>query len=237
MDELQRHERVQERGDNMTKREFLDTVFTLAPNEANAIMDAFDEYVESNVVPTGRSGKERRMSKYIIEIPDGVPYVLLRREDFGITKVVPVADLEELNSDYINEHYGSLQDGAFDRGLTEAWELARAIWHDECGERSKLGCVSIQGVFDKYTAQEAIAKLKAYKDKQKEDDPIKVGDEVTHKSDLAVWKAVCIRIDGDRQHMNLMGHTGAVGYYPVDDFKKTGRHFDISSILEELRNG
>ena len=32
----------------MTKREFLDTVFTLAPNEANAIMDAFDEYVESN---------------------------------------------------------------------------------------------------------------------------------------------------------------------------------------------
>ena len=31
----------------MTKREFLDTVFALAPNEANAIMDAFDEYVES----------------------------------------------------------------------------------------------------------------------------------------------------------------------------------------------
>ena len=77
MDELQRHERVQERGDGMTKREFLDTVFALAPNEANAIMDAFDEYVESNVVPTGRSGKERRMSKYIIEIPDDVQYVLL----------------------------------------------------------------------------------------------------------------------------------------------------------------
>ena len=32
----------------MTKREFLDTVFALAPNEANAIMDAFDEYVGSN---------------------------------------------------------------------------------------------------------------------------------------------------------------------------------------------
>lgn len=32
----------------MTKREFLDAVFTLAPNEANAIMDAFDEYVDSN---------------------------------------------------------------------------------------------------------------------------------------------------------------------------------------------
>ena len=32
----------------MIKREFLDTVFALAPNEANKIMDAFDEYVESN---------------------------------------------------------------------------------------------------------------------------------------------------------------------------------------------
>lgn len=32
----------------MTKREFLDKVFALAPNEANAIMNAFDEYVESN---------------------------------------------------------------------------------------------------------------------------------------------------------------------------------------------
>jgi hypothetical protein len=37
-----------ERGDGMSKREFLDTVFALAPNEANAIMDAFDEYVDSN---------------------------------------------------------------------------------------------------------------------------------------------------------------------------------------------
>ena len=32
----------------MTKREFLDIVFAHAPNEANKIMDAFDEYVESN---------------------------------------------------------------------------------------------------------------------------------------------------------------------------------------------
>ena len=32
----------------MTKREFLDIVFALVPNEANTIMDAFDEYVDSN---------------------------------------------------------------------------------------------------------------------------------------------------------------------------------------------
>lgn len=51
----------------MTKREFLDTVFALAPNEANKIMDAFDEYVESNEphwIPCGKcihaDGKHRR---------------------------------------------------------------------------------------------------------------------------------------------------------------------------------
>lgn len=60
-----------------------------------------------------------------------------------------------------NEEKKLRLDEAFDRGLTEAWELAQAIWHNKCGERSKLGCVSIQGVFAKYTAQEAIAKLKA----------------------------------------------------------------------------
>ena len=32
----------------MTKREFLDTVFALVPKDANKIMDAFDEYVDSN---------------------------------------------------------------------------------------------------------------------------------------------------------------------------------------------
>lgn len=32
----------------MTKREFLDVVFALVPNEANAIMDAFDEYIDGN---------------------------------------------------------------------------------------------------------------------------------------------------------------------------------------------
>lgn len=79
---------------------------------------------------------------------------------------------------------------------------------------------------------------KSYRDKYEpapRSDRIEVGDEVTHKSDSVVWKAVCIHIDGDRQHMNLMGYTGAVGYYPVDDFIKTGKRYDISGILEALK--
>ena len=48
----------------MTKREFLDKVFALAPNEANAIMNAFDEYVDSNEphwIPVTKPPKDRRI--------------------------------------------------------------------------------------------------------------------------------------------------------------------------------
>ena len=153
----------------MTKREFLDTVFALAPNEANAIMDAFDEYVESNVVTTGRSGKERRMSKYIIEIPDDVQYVLLngKADNKYYTAVRPIAELEELNSDYINEHFGELQDEAYQAGLKDAWETARAlIWDTSISEYEEAG-VKVESwdgetceVLRRYPAHEAVELLR-----------------------------------------------------------------------------
>ncbi len=140
---------------------------------------------------------------------------------------------------YINNHLSILEgfcredkqkqiDDAYKRGL-------------EDGKKSKeKGCEGCKYELYGDTEDPCWHCRKSYKDKYEpapHSDRIEVGDEVTHKSDSVVWKAVCIRIDGDGRHMNLMGHTGAVGYYPVDDFKKTGRHFDIPSIMEELRNG
>lgn len=55
----------------MTKRKFLDIVFALAPNEANAIMDAFDEYVDSNephwIPVTERLPKENYLDDGYVE--------------------------------------------------------------------------------------------------------------------------------------------------------------------------
>ena len=55
----------------MTKREFLDIVFALAPNEANAIMDAFDEYVDGNephwIPVTERLPKENYLDDGYVE--------------------------------------------------------------------------------------------------------------------------------------------------------------------------
>jgi len=171
--------------------------------------------------------------KYIIEIPVDAQYIMINgmREGYCYTQTRNVDDLEELNSDYINEHFGNLQDEAYQRGLEDTWEAAKKLYLN--GACKDLFGEYFNTFIKNHTAQEAIEKLKAYDDKQK--DCIEVGDEVTHKSDSVVWKAVCIRIDGDRQHMNLMGYTGAVGYYPVDDFTKTGKHYDIQSILEAMR--
>ena len=59
--------------------------------------------------------------KYIIEIPDDVQYVLFngKTDNKYYTAVRPVAELEVLNSDYINEHYGELQDEAYKRGYED----------------------------------------------------------------------------------------------------------------------
>ena len=58
----------------MTKREFLDIVFALAPNEANAIMDAFDEYVDSNEphwIPVDLENNKPPLEEWVLVSSDG----------------------------------------------------------------------------------------------------------------------------------------------------------------------
>ena len=113
--------------------------------------------------------------KYIIEIPDYVLYVLLKEEVYGkfITKVVPVADLEELNSDYINKNFGSLQDGVYQAGMNKAWEAAqKVVCKTTVGGMSLdtlqevFGVPSPAAIMQSNTAQQAIDKIKAYEQKQ-----------------------------------------------------------------------
>ena len=149
--------------------------------------------------------------KYILEIkPEyedsfkGV--MILGAKDSNLfVDSLAVENLEELNSDYINEHYGSMQDEAYQkgleegkkafdlldaerdseyqRGLDEAWEAARKIvLNPEEGGTSLTdlfalfgGGGSMQNAFRNYSASEVIEKLKAYEGKQKADDKIMEG--------------------------------------------------------------
>ena len=182
--------------------------------------------------------------KYIIEIPDDVQYVLLngQTDNKCYTAVRPVAELEVLNSDYINEHYGSLQDEAYQAGLNDAWEAARKIVVDT--DHGGLALGTLSGIFGtqsysyimrENTAQDAIAKLKAYEDKHS--DRIEVGDIVERYIDGKLdSKGIYLQEEGG--YWRCLFDTGAVLMtfaYPKGQFKKTGKHYDIQSILEAMR--
>ena len=193
------------------------------------------------------------MSKYIIDIPNGVEWgvVTCRTEDGFYTR--DFDSLEELNSDYINEHFGDLQDtayqkgvndgsldvkqrveGAYQRGLDDAWECARELYLN--GACKDLFGEYFNTFIKNHTAQEAIAKLKAYEEKQKADNKIEVGDEVNWLGDCFIVTRIFQPRNGKEQ-CDGIDDDGCV-YHDVliKDLEKTGRHFDIQKILEEMRN-
>ena len=187
------------------------------------------------------------MSKYIIEIKPEYEdsfkgLMILGTKDSNLfVDTLAVENLEELTSDYINEHFSDLQDTAYQRGLNDAWEAARKIvemWekidNDDLleifGLTAKIGESTVGTLFGKQTASEAIAKL----EKQKADDKIEVGDEVRlcrHKVPYIVTSC-----DGDDDAYILMTVNG--GFIKAEKYnvRKTGRHFDIQSILEAMKN-
>ena len=177
--------------------------------------------------------------KYVIDLPDDAQYILINgaSENHCYTRVEQVDDLEELNSDYINEHYGELQDEAYQRGLDDAWEAAqRVVCRTEAGGmtldtlQKVFGVISPVIIMQSNTAQEAIDKIKAYED-GKHSDRIEVGDEVI--SDTGTKFTVTGFTNSDA----VCGFSarGLGCFNTIDKLTKTGKHYDIQSILEAMR--
>ena len=163
-----------------------------------------------------------------------------------------IEDVEELNSDYINEHYGGLQDEAYKRGyeegrkvgikdgMCEAWEAARKLF-------SSMADYEIEKAFPtewnnggfkalmNLQPQEAIAKLKAYEEKQKEDDSIKVGDEVIWSDGTTIIVTI-VYADGGLNWCDGVSKDGRAFHILLNNVRKTGKHYDIASILEEMKS-
>ena len=136
------------------------------------------------------------MSKYIIEIAEeyekyfkGVLICGIADGKFAVD-VIAREDLEELNSDYINEHFGELQDEAYQRGF-------------EDGKKSAS-----------------------------DPDRIEIGDEV--KAPFGTAVVVCCDYDADKA--SYIYSSGRHGFDNTWNLKKTGKHYDIASILEAMRN-
>lgn len=186
--------------------------------------------------------------KYIIEIKPEYEdkfrgIMILGAENSNLyVDSVAVDELEELNSDYINEHFGDLQDTAYQKGLDDAWECGKKLaWtakYGGYGERLNdvFGRDDTFDFYD-YTPNEAIEKLKAFEQKQ---DKIEVGDEVEWDNDFTGDRFIVTRIYqpyGKKEQCDGIDDDGDV-YRAVliESLVKTGRHFDIQSILEDMKH-
>ena len=208
--------------------------------------------------------------KYIIDIPKTVGMTEKVRSVHytyfdGIqckTIILKSDEIEELNSDYINEHYGQLQDeayqrgykdcetrycsfdacpnrqGEYRRGLNDAWEAARKIVCDESFDASTLMHIfnrrsGFDSIFGGFSASEAIAKLKAYEEKQ--NDKIEVGDTVDLKDAVSDKGGGIVTKIFDNDCCYIVWYDGSGGAWAKDMLVKTGKHIDIASILEEMK--
>ena len=140
----------------------------------------------------------------------------------------------------------------YQRGLDDAWEAAKKIadmWtrigNDELlaifGITERIGQSTIRALFEKQTANEAMLELEAYEEKQRAEDEIKVGDEVERYIDGEFDSKGIYLNDADEKgdYWNCLFWTGACFVtlaYQKNQFKKTGRYFDIASILKEMQS-
>lgn len=139
---------------------------------------------------------------------------------------------DKTNNDEVGKE---LAKDVYQRGLDDAWEAARKIVCDDELDWNTLLHIfnrgNFEGIFGDFSPSEAIAKLKAYEEKQKVDDEIKVGDEVIYIE----HKFVVFATETEKYYASLFDVNGRHASASQSKCKKTGRHFDIDKILAEMR--
>ena len=131
---------------------------------------------------------------------------------------------DKTNNDEVSN---KLAKDIYQRGLDDAWECARELYLN--GACKDLFGEYFNTFIKNHTAQEAIEKLKAYK----QDDKIEAGDEVIYNGMI---KCIVVRPETNERYASLIASNG--NHYSADhrECKKTGRHFDnIPKILAEMR--
>lgn len=115
-------------------------------------------------------------------------------------------------------------------GRNEVWELIKKI--NKAFDEHKLDVIfdkrkySIpNNIIDDYTPQEALLKLEEYEKAQNE---IKVGDVVIAVS----IESVVTKVGEDFVH--TIDKNGSSGKYAKFVCKKTGKHIDIQSVLQQI---
>lgn len=179
------------------------------------------------------------MSKYIVDTDDFEPMfkvdligvfgvgesVIDSTENHSWSRIKSLEDFDELNSDYINEHFGQLQDEAYKRGFEDG------KW------KSEDGCTGCQYEGKVVTGPPCITCCNSYINQwtaKKQDDEIKVGD-IVERYINGKLDSTGIYLGEDGGYWSCLFWTGTVFgtfAYPKNQFKKTGRHVDITDMLK-----
>lgn len=140
------------------------------------------------------------------------------------------------------------RDRLVEEGRNEAWEAVRKIYlNKDCGGLTGDELISIFGmgtpsIINNYSASEAISKIRDYEErKQKEQDEIKVGDEIRVGKEGGNAFNVVVHLVGERcdgiKVYQCMGGSGIhFTFTSEDDVRKTGRHFpEIAEVLKKMQ--
>ena len=137
--------------------------------------------------------------------------------------------------DQCSKGYRQQIEDAYTKGLNDAWECARELVHSRAPEEWDIMCdlFSVErgrqcDIIAKTTASEAIEKLREYEAKK---DEIKVGDEVIDSNEI-IFVVTEVHME-TATVMNCVGHSYQLW---KSGLKKTGRHFPIEDILEQMRS-
>lgn len=138
----------------------------------------------------------------------------------------PTIPVEEVDMSIVVDKYHE----GYDKGLADAWELAKKFWYLGNRECKKIfGFEFSIDILEHFTPQEALAKLKAYEDRK-----IEVGDVVEIKDDFdKKFFGVVVSVEEDNRAKGFL-KDGRYFNSPYGMYKKTGKHIDIQSILEQI---
>ena len=170
--------------------------------------------------------------KYIVEIKPEYEdsfkgLMILGAKDSNLfVDTLAVDDLEQLNSDYINEHFGDLRDTAYQKGFEDGKAIEEkgcegCRWESNTG--TQVPCKFCRNCYE--NRWEA----------KKDCDEIKVGDVVKPYANVTHIVTPFVVTGVDNMHVWGVDTEGSWNYWAINEVTKTDKHFDIDKILEEMK--
>ena len=174
--------------------------------------------------------------KYILEGDNGSKYLQIPVADSNreliIRSTMPLTPYTEPDTEAIEKE-------AYQRGLNDAWEAAKKNYLPEdhgglLGYKTRMkvfGTDNIGWIFKNLSASEAIEKIRAYEEKKKAEQEIKVGDEVSAEDGYAKFYATW-KSDNCICGIDDIGKCYSYKLHEIDG--KTGRcNPEIAKVLKE----